>query len=123
MDFQKTRATAFAILSFLSCAKYDKIRQGLNYLADWPNIQTKLNAAGNRSNLLSVGPFETLLPGQSLELAFAVVCARRVLEGNPASANTPAQRANLIANANSALRDGLSTRSSETHADLALLAA
>lgn len=84
--------------------KYGKMTSGLNYLPAWPDIQLILNGANNRSNLLSVGPFERLNPGQSIDIAFAIVCARRVFDGQPAAANTPAQRANLIQNAQWAQR-------------------
>ena len=84
--------------------KYGKMSSGLNFLPAWPDIQNNINGANNRSNLISVGPFVRLNPGESIDMAFAIVCARRVFDGNPASANTPAQRANLIQNAQWAQR-------------------
>ena len=84
--------------------KYGKMTSGLNHLPAWPDIQSNINSANNRSNLVSVGPFERLNPGESIDIAFAIVCARRVFDGLPATANTPAQRANLIQNAQWAQR-------------------
>lgn len=80
--------------------KYGKMSNGLNHLADWPNIERAISTANNRSNLLTAGPVRRLNPGEEVELAFAIVCARRVLDGQPAAANTVAQRANLVLNAN-----------------------
>ncbi|MEZ4828947.1 MAG: hypothetical protein R3C61_22075 [Bacteroidia bacterium] len=79
--------------------KYGKLTTGLNYLSGWPDIQKQINTANNRSNLVSAGPIPILMPGQSMDVAFAIVCAKRVFDGLPASVNSPAQRANLIQNA------------------------
>lgn len=81
--------------------RYQKMSAGLNFLNDetWRDIQQQVNLPGNRSNLVSAGPFPQLAPGSVLDVSFAVVCARRVFDGNPAAANTPAQRANLYRNA------------------------
>ncbi|MEL6592136.1 MAG: hypothetical protein AAFQ87_13945 [Bacteroidota bacterium] len=79
--------------------RYGKMANGLNYLMSWDDIQTNINSANNRSTLVSAGPYTTLLPGESIDIAFAMVLAKRVFDGLPASANTPAQRANLIQNA------------------------
>ena len=80
--------------------RYGKMASGLNQLPSWPTIQTQINSANNRSHLISAGPYTTLLPGESLNVAFAIVCAKRVKDGLPASENTPAQREALIQNAN-----------------------
>ncbi|TAE61270.1 MAG: hypothetical protein EAZ89_00725 [Bacteroidetes bacterium] len=79
--------------------KYGKLSSGLNYLAGWNDIQTSISTPNNRSNLISAGPFTRINPGESIDVAFAIVCARRVFDGLPASANTAAQRANLNQNA------------------------
>jgi hypothetical protein len=79
--------------------KYSKMQTGLNYLPSWQQIQCTIGSPNNRSNLISVGPFYTLNPGDYVDIAFAIVCARRGFDGNPAADNTPAQRANLIQNA------------------------
>ncbi len=81
--------------------RYGKLSNGLNHLSttQWEQIQNQVQSAGNRSNLLSIGPIDRLNPSEYIDVAFAIVVARRVLDGNPASANTPAQRATLIQNA------------------------
>jgi hypothetical protein len=79
--------------------RYGKMQNGLNYLPDWPDIQANIKSANNRSTLVSAGPYQSLNPGEHIDIAFAVVLAKRVFDGLPASANTPAQRANLIQNA------------------------
>ena len=84
--------------------KYGKLTDGLNHIADWPLIQEQINTANNRSNLVSAGPFVRLNPGETIDVAFAIVCARRVFDGLPATANTPEQRANLLQNAGWAQR-------------------
>ena len=93
--------------------RYDKMTQGLNYSPCWNNpngtqcqqslgadLQALLNASGNRSDIVSVGPFNDFAPGDEIEVTFAYIMARKVDDGNPNSANTLAQRENLIANAN-----------------------
>ncbi len=79
--------------------KYNKMTGGLNQLPDWELISNSLNAPNNRSTLISAGPFKRLEPGETIEVAFAIICAGRVLDGLPASVNSAAQRANLIQNA------------------------
>lgn len=81
--------------------RYGKLKSGLSDLpaAQWDQIQNQIKGAGNRSNLLSIGPVDRLNPGDYVDIAFAIVVARRVFDGNPASANTPEQRVNLIKNA------------------------
>ena len=54
--------------------------------------------ADNMTTLLSTGPFASLRPGDSLRVAFGVICARK--DGTlPARNDTRAQRQTLIANA------------------------
>jgi len=79
--------------------RYTKMANGLNFLNGFDDIQETINRPGNRSNLISVGPFTRLNPGEHIDIAFAIVCARRVFDGNPAATNTPTQRANLVRNA------------------------
>ncbi|MEM6800013.1 MAG: hypothetical protein AAF696_01350 [Bacteroidota bacterium] len=81
--------------------KYGKLSNGINSLDGWINgdIPNQIRSANNRSNLVSVGPYTRLNPGDNVEIAFAVVCAKRVFDGRPAAADTPEQRANLIQNA------------------------
>ncbi|MEM6263098.1 MAG: hypothetical protein AAGI38_11365 [Bacteroidota bacterium] len=81
--------------------KYGKMSNGLNFLEPtiWNQIQQDLKIPNNRSTLVSVGPYGMLMPGESIQVAFAIVTARRVFDGNPVEANTAAQRGNLIQNA------------------------
>ncbi len=55
-------------------------------------------APSNSTVLLSTGPFNTLRPGDSLKVAFAVVCGRK-FGTSPASADTREQRKTLYSNA------------------------
>jgi hypothetical protein len=80
--------------------KYGKMKDGLNYRSDFVSaIKPNIAAPNNRSNLISVGPFQTLAPGQSIDIAFAVVCARKKDDGNPNTADTDVQKENLAQNA------------------------
>ena len=79
--------------------KYSKMSNGLNHSDSWQSIQNAINSANNRSMLVSAGPYQRLNPGETIEVGFALVLAKRVLDGFPAAVNSPQQRANLIANA------------------------
>jgi len=79
--------------------KYNKMTTGLNSLPAWEDIQNTIRTANNRSNLISVGPFSRINPGEYVDIAFAIVCARRNFDGNPAADDNAAQKANLIQNA------------------------
>jgi len=81
--------------------RYQKMSNGLNFLPPetWADIQRQVKQPGNRSNFLSAGPFRRLAPGATLDVSFAVICARRVLDGNPAAENNATHRANLRRNA------------------------
>ncbi|MDP5170992.1 MAG: hypothetical protein NWR72_12160 [Bacteroidia bacterium] len=84
--------------------KYGKMSSGLNHLADFPTILGQISTPNNRSNLISAGPFTRLAPGETIDVAFAIICARRVFDGQPAAANTDEQKANLLQNAGWAQR-------------------
>ncbi len=90
--------------------RYDKMREGLNYSPCWNNpndpgcpgnkdYQALLGQAGNRSDLISAGPFARFEPGDEVVVTFAYVLAKKNEDGQPASANTPTQRMNLVSNA------------------------
>ncbi|MFN0203608.1 MAG: hypothetical protein ACKVTZ_18930 [Bacteroidia bacterium] len=80
--------------------RYGKLTTGLNTRSDWSStIENSIKSANNRSNLISAGPFTRLNPGEYIDVAYSIVFAKRVLDGNPAAANTDAQLANLIQNA------------------------
>ncbi|MEQ9263028.1 MAG: hypothetical protein RLP14_07705 [Owenweeksia sp.] len=93
-------------------ARYKKMTEGLNYNPCWDNptggpcqsglavdLQQQLKQAGNRSDLISAGPFGNFAPGDEVNVAFAFVLARKNEDGNPNNADNPVQRANLIENA------------------------
>lgn len=62
-----------------------------------------LKTASNRSVLITKGPFHFIAPGDSVNVVFAVVCAKKY--GNdPAAYDTEEQKTNLYANADWALR-------------------
>ncbi|MFN3951228.1 MAG: hypothetical protein ACK4KT_02360 [Thermaurantimonas sp.] len=93
--------------------RYNKMTTGLNHHPCWldpaspacqstlgVDLQTELNKSGNRSDLVSVGPFNDFLPGDEIEVTFAYVIARKFEDGNPNSVNSELQRSNLITNSN-----------------------
>lgn len=89
--------------------RYQKMSDGLNQDPCWDNpsdpncngrnFQAELNLAGNRSDLVSAGPFQNFAPGDVIEVSFAYVFAKKNEDGNPNQDNNEFQRANLIANA------------------------
>lgn len=97
--------------------RYSKMSAGLNYSPCWKNptgpdcqngtaadLQALLNQSGNRSDLISVGPFQDFRPGDEITIAFAFVLAKKKEDGNPTSANTAAQKEILVSNSNWAQR-------------------
>jgi hypothetical protein len=87
--------------------RYAKMSNGMNKLSSWPpssppngsSLTEQLNNAGNRADLVSVGPFPTWAPGESINIAFAVVLAKKNEDGQPNSENNPTQQKFLIQNA------------------------
>lgn len=89
--------------------RFRKMSEGLNYSPCWGantdpncqgrNFQEELNQAGNRSDLVAVGPFARFEPGDVIEIAFAYVMAPKNEDNRPNQENSEFQRANLIANA------------------------
>jgi len=62
-----------------------------------------LKTPSNRSELITKGPFHFIAPGDSINVVFAIVCAKKY--GNdPASYDTEEQKRNLYSNADWALR-------------------
>lgn len=79
--------------------KYGKMTQGLNQRSDWETlIRPTLRQANNRSHLMSVGPFRQVLPGESINVSFALVCAKKKEDGNPNSADNDFQKEILVQN-------------------------
>jgi hypothetical protein len=92
--------------------RYTKMSQGLNQDPCWTdpsgvpcqsgsgvNIQAQLNQAGNRSDLLSVGPFASFAPGDEVRVAFAYVLGAKKDDGLPNAANTAEQKSIFLSNA------------------------
>jgi len=90
--------------------RYLKMSQGLNHDLCWSqpelpqcvgkDIQADMNGSGNRSDLVSVGPFRRFEPGDVIEIAFAYIIGKKNEDGNPNSDNNAVQRVNLVNNAN-----------------------
>lgn len=62
-----------------------------------------LKTSSNRSILISAGNFKSIPPGDSINVVFAIVCAKK-FGSDPASFDTYEQKANLFSNAEWALR-------------------
>lgn len=83
--------------------RYDFMTKGFNSFgagsaADTltPNqVLVENRQQGNRSSLISAGPFGTMLPGDTITFSFALVCAPKVQDGNGLWLDTDAQRALL----------------------------
>ncbi len=79
--------------------KYGKMTSGLNNRLDWETIiRPTLRQANNRSHLMSVGPFRQVAPGESVQIAFALVCAKKKEDGNPNTADNDVQKDILVQN-------------------------
>ena len=88
--------------------RYDKLTRGLDDETCWTKdsacgaggtFQQQLNSAGNRSDLVSVGPFRDFRKGDTIKISFAFILAPKLDDGNPYTDNTIAQQAQFIANA------------------------
>ncbi|GAB4290637.1 MAG: hypothetical protein Kow0098_09410 [Ignavibacteriaceae bacterium] len=62
-----------------------------------------LKAPSNRSVLITSGPYNRIAPGDSINVVFAIVCAKK-FGTDPPSLDTEEQKTNLYANAEWALR-------------------
>lgn len=93
--------------------RYRKMAEGMNNHPCWNDpsspdcqqtlgvdLQAMLNAPGNRSDLVSAGPFREFAPGDEIEVTFAYVLAPKNDDGNPNADNNIVQRQNLIDNVN-----------------------
>lgn len=90
-------------------ARYAKMKSGLNHYRppqlDWETqIIPTIRAANNRTYLMSVGPYATLAPGDHVDLAYAIICAKRKEDGQFIAADTDEQKENLVQNAEWAQR-------------------
>lgn len=109
-EFNNTSNPVFFLPS-TDQARYIKLTDGLNHSPCWlkngtqdPNcgsqsFSDQLNVAGNRADLLSVGPFRDFKPGEVVRVTFALVFAKKFEDGRPTEENTYTQRTNLRNNA------------------------
>lgn len=81
-------------------AKFSKMASGLNTRPNWNTVlRSQIKAAGNRTNLLSVGPFKPFLPGDSITISFAYICAPKNEDKRPTSEDNDNQKQTLLKNA------------------------
>ena len=85
--------------------QYQRLSRGLDDEPCWDvddgncgggTFQEQLNQAGNRSDLVSVGPFRDFRKGDTIKISYAFILAPKVDDGNPHTDNTPAQMAQLF---------------------------
>lgn len=69
--------------------KYERLRSSYLGQLGYEQAREILRSPSNRSQLLSVGPFPSLKPGDSINVVFAVICAKKV--GLPAEDNEQTQ--------------------------------
>lgn len=86
-------------------ARYEKM---LGYFSDGVRFNQGVNAqtlrtASNRSILVTSGPFSGIKPGDSVNVVFAIVCAKK-FGNDPAELDNKEQKKNLFTNAGWALR-------------------
>jgi len=82
--------------------KYGKLAVGLNdttYFKNWTAIQDTVKTPGNRGILMSAGPFQTMLPGDSIDIAFAVVFGQMVNDGHSVEDDDSIQHSAFFKNA------------------------
>ncbi len=80
--------------------RYAKLSQSLTDRVDWNSyVIPALRVQGNRSILVSAGPFYGVRPGDSINVAFAFVWARKTADGRPNADDTPVQKAEFVQNA------------------------
>lgn len=100
--------------------RFIRMTQGINFLPCWsdkndpdciafnggspPNqsYSEEMRQAGNRSNLISVGPFAQMQPGDTINVAFAMVYAPMVKTANSGTGinlDLPEEKARFITNA------------------------
>lgn len=90
--------------------RFSKMSAGLNESECWSDnsttngncsansIQETINEQGNRSDLVSVGPFRNFGPGDTINVTYAFVFGPRKDDGNDASLNTLAQKEYFMQN-------------------------
>jgi hypothetical protein len=73
----------------------NRYNQGIN--------PSDLKKPSNRSELITSGPYKNIAPGDSINVVFAIVCAKKY-GTDPQDKDTPEQKLNLYSNAEWALR-------------------
>lgn len=81
-------------------ARYERMRDGLDPFIYESEIQRQ---RGNFMNLMATGPFEKIEPDSSINVVFAIVCAKK-FSSLPPSADNDITRRNLLENAGWAYR-------------------
>lgn len=85
--------------------RFNRMRTSLFDRPDSAQIRQALRSqAGNRLELLSVGPFPTLMPNDTISIAFAVVVARNASTVSDYIDDKPQARATLVSNLDLAQR-------------------
>ena len=91
--------------------RYQKMTRGLNDHPCWDADNTtnsscgsrsyveQLNQAGNRSDLVSVGPFLDFTPGDKIKVSYAFIFGKKKEDGSPNSENNSTQQSTFLANA------------------------
>jgi hypothetical protein len=106
-EFNSTTNPIF-FLPNSEAARYQKMTFGLNDEECWKDgspcggtsFIDLLNLPGNRSDLLSVGPFRKVLPGETISVAYAIVLGQKNEDGLPNSVNSITQQKIIRDNAN-----------------------
>ncbi|MDX2195490.1 MAG: hypothetical protein NW207_03645 [Cytophagales bacterium] len=79
---------------------FARMRKGLNFQSNWATtVRNTLRNGGNRSNIISIGPFPKFEPRDTINITFAIVCGSPVNDGQPYNKDTPKQRSEFINNA------------------------
>ncbi len=109
-EFNNTTNPVF-FLPVSEQGRYAKLTAGLNHHKCWDqnssqnpdcgakSFKNQLNSAGNRADLLSVGPFRSLGPGETISVAYAFVLGKKLEDGNPNQDNTRYQQTIIRDNA------------------------
>lgn len=94
--FQDTRGDEWLQSPQTDIEKYRRLSTTFLNQVQVRDAEKLIAKAGNRSQLLSVGPFSRIQPGDSVTVAFAVICAKK--PGSP-ERNDDETRVTLINNA------------------------
>ena len=91
--------------------RYKKMTSGLNDSQCWnqnsttngncssKSIQEQINEMGNRSDLVSIGPFRDFAPGDTINVTYSWILGPKKDDGNDPSLNTLAQKEYFMQNA------------------------